>query len=86
MGKILALPQVSLGIGCLLLFAGICEIFETVLEEIIGYEIKTAHGLIIFALSQISIAATHVLEGIEDVSILAETEEIRKDVKDAKAG
>ena len=75
-GRFLARPQVRLIVGFLLLFAGICEISETVIEEFIGFDVKMAHGMMIFALSQVFVSITHILEGIEDFTIVAEIENV----------
>jgi uncharacterized membrane protein len=77
-GVYLAKPRVRLLVGFLLLFAGICEISETVIEEFIGVEVRMAHGMIVFALSQVFVAITHILEGIEDFTMVAEIEGVHQ--------
>lgn len=73
MGKFLSKPKVSIVVGFLLLFAGVCEIMETTL---LGFEVDAAHGMMIFAASHIVISLTHILEGVEDFAIVAEVAEV----------
>jgi len=81
--NILSKPHVTILMGILLLFAGICEISETVIEEFLGFEVKTAHALIIFALSQIIVAFTHVVEGVESMGLVAVEEKLEDSIKAA---
>ena len=81
-GKFLSRPQVTLVVAFLLLFAGLCELGETVFEEFLGVEVRAAHGIMLFAISQIFISLTHILEGIEDFAIVAEAEEVKREVED----
>ena len=77
---ILSHPRVTFIMGFLLLFAGICEISETVIEEFLGFEVHAAHGLMLFGLSQIIVSLTHVVEGVEGIGIVASEEEIEEKI------
>jgi hypothetical protein len=79
-GKFLAKPQVNIVVALLLLYAGICELGETAIEEMFGLELKAAHGLMLFAVKQVFIALTDILEGLEDLVIVAEAKEINDEV------
>jgi hypothetical protein len=83
-GKFLNKPKVTLVVAFLLLFAGIGEIADTVIEEILGFEVHSAHGVIIFATSQMFVALTHILEGMEDVAIVAEAQEVKEEIDDER--
>jgi uncharacterized membrane protein len=78
---ILTRPHVAIIMGFLLLFAGICEISETVIEEFIGFEVQTAHALIVFGLSQIIVAFTHVVEGLEGIGIATAEQKIENEIR-----
>lgn len=73
--RIFSDPRFNLVLGVLLFAAGILEIFDTVIEDILHIEIKTAHGIMIFSISQIVISFTHIFEGIDNMAKMAELNE-----------
>jgi hypothetical protein len=79
-GKFLAKPQVNIVVALLLLYAGICELGETVIEKMFGLELKAAHGLMLFAVKQVFISLTDILEGLEDLAIVAEAKEVNDEL------
>jgi len=56
-------------ISAVLLLTAVLELYDTVIEEVLGLDVSTAHGLFIFAIAKL------LKEGIELRSQFAETRE-----------
>ena len=56
-------------ISAFLLFTAVLELFDTAIEEVIGLEVSTAHGLFVFAVAKL------LKEGIELRGQFTETRE-----------
>lgn len=56
-------------ISAFLLFTAVLELFDTAIEEVMGIEVSTAHGLFVFAVAKL------LKEGIELRGQFSETRE-----------
>lgn len=65
--RVLTSPYTTLFTALVLLVSGLFEAFETVLEDFFHIEIKTYHGLLLFAAVQIGVAIEHILKGFENL-------------------
>ena len=67
--KMIRSPYFTLGLGIMLLLCGILEVVETVLEDFIGLEVHSRHGLMIFGIGQILKAFTDIFEGTDNIIV-----------------
>lgn len=65
----------QMAISAFLLLTAVLELFDTMLEDMIGTEISTAHGLFVFAIAKI------LKEGLEVRSKFSETREKLLDIR-----
>ena len=62
-------PFLQMACSALLLLSAVFEMFDTVIEEVIGMEIRALHGLIVYAVAKV------VKEGMEFRDRYTETRE-----------
>ena len=62
------------------LYDEVREVYETVIEKMFGIELKAAHGLMLFAVKQVFISLTDILEGFENLAIVAEAKEVKDEL------
>jgi hypothetical protein len=69
----------QMAISAFLLLTAVLELFDTMLEDMIGTEVSTAHGLFVFAVAKL------LKEGLEVRAKFSETREKLVDIRSGAA-
>ena len=78
-GKMLKHPKFMLVMGSAILLAGVIEVFEIATMEFFGFDIGAEHVILLFGFNQMVIALSHMVEGIENISMVEEEMLLQKE-------
>lgn len=77
-------PNVTMGVGIVLIICGLFETTETALENFFNIDVGAGHGIILLGIIQILHSIVITIEGIENVGLASEEQKLEEEIKNDK--
>ncbi|MBX3044554.1 MAG: hypothetical protein KF896_12635 [Ignavibacteriae bacterium] len=74
-------PRFRFFMGIAMLITGLIEFFEVTTEELMGFDVKVHHIIIIFGFNQALTSFVHIFEGVETLDEVTIDEQIEQQLE-----